>query len=86
MLKRSILLQKAKNFVSNIFVLNQAQFKYGFEMENKLCPLSNDRIYTEALHRELSLRSTKRTATYPGSVWRSKSITSSSPLSARTCM
>lgn len=82
MLKRSMLLQKAKNFILNILALNQVRFKEGSEMTTSA--LSPAAGFTEAVHRAAPPRSRGSTATYPGSVRRSQGITSSSPLGAGT--
>lgn len=91
MLKRSMLLQKAKNFISNILVLNKYISNTDSRRENNLCPLSNKKIYTEAFQevaRELNFhsRAERGMLPIPGSMWRSENNRSSSLLSARRYM
>lgn len=78
-----MLLQKAKNFIPNISVLNKHMSNTVLGWKKSPCPFSNKRIYTEAsweVARELNLpsRAERGTLPTPGRVWRRENHRSSS--------
>lgn len=86
MLKRSMLLQKAKNFIPNILVLNK--YISNTDLRWKTISVLFPTIYTETFQevaRELNFSSGAGEGMLPtpGSMWRSENNRSSSLLSAR---